>query len=88
MKYSELLKNSIKKEKLTLNEISEQLENLGRKTNKIYISKLQNGKLPPASDNLNDVLAKILNIDPIELMTAAYREKIPPDVLKRLVQTA
>ncbi|MEK3987428.1 helix-turn-helix transcriptional regulator [Paenibacillus sp. FSL K6-3166] len=88
MKYSEMLKDSIRKEKLTLNEISERLENLGRKTNKIYISKLQNGKLPPASDNLNDALAKILNIDPVELMAAAYREKIPPEVLKRLCTSA
>ncbi|WP_379136065.1 XRE family transcriptional regulator [Paenibacillus sp. sgz500958] len=85
MRYSELLKQSIKREKLTLNEISERLDEFGRKTNKIYISKLQNGKLPPASDNLNDALAKILNIDPIDLMAAAYLEKIPVKVLQRII---
>ncbi|ETT45250.1 hypothetical protein C162_21978 [Paenibacillus sp. FSL R7-269] len=84
MKYSTLLKHSISKERMTLGEIEEKLKNHGQKTNKAYISKLQNGKLPPPGDKLNDALAIVLNIDPIELKVAAYREKIPPEVLKRL----
>ncbi|GGF72314.1 hypothetical protein GCM10010912_16790 [Paenibacillus albidus] len=85
MKYSTLLKNSINKECLTLGEIEEKLKDSGQKTNKAYISKLQNGKLPPAGDKLNDALAAVLNIDPVELKAAAYREKISSDVLERII---
>ncbi|MEC0167418.1 XRE family transcriptional regulator [Paenibacillus graminis] len=84
MNYSTLLKNSIYKERLTLGEIEEKLKNFGQKTNKAYISKLQNGKLPPAGDRLNEALAIVLNIDPIDLKAAAYREKIPAEVLERI----
>ncbi len=40
--------------------------------------------MSPASDKLNGALAKILEIDLIKFQTAAYREKIPADILKEL----
>ncbi|WP_028590313.1 helix-turn-helix domain-containing protein [Paenibacillus massiliensis] len=84
MKYSTLLKHSIEKKSLSLGEVAERLKLIGQRTNKAYISKLQNGKIPPAGDKLNDALAEVLEIDPVELKAAAYLEKIPPDVLKRM----
>lgn len=84
--YSRLLAESIRNSKLSLSEICNQLEKEGLKTNKSQVSKLQNGKMPPAGDKINDALAKILEIDPIELKAAAYREKIPPEVLDRLLE--
>lgn len=49
-----------------------------------YLSKLQTGKKPPASDKLNKVFAIVLNGDYEALTIAAYREKIPANVLKKL----
>jgi len=85
LKYSTLLKNSIEKERLTLGEIEEKLKIFGQKTNKAYISKLQNGKLPPAGDKLNNALAVVLKIDPVDLKAAAYLEKISAEVLERMI---
>lgn len=84
MKYEVLLKKSINKSGMSLNEICKKLEEHGFKTNKSHLSKLQNGAKPPARDKLNNALSVILNVDPLELKVAAYREKIPGDVLKRL----
>lgn len=53
-----------------------------------YICKLQNGKQPPASDNVNRALAKVLGIDEEEFVLAAYQEKIPTDVLNMLMKRA
>lgn len=86
MSYSTFLKKEISKSSRSLNEIANLLKSHGFKTNKAYLSKLQNGKLPPAGDKLNEALAIVLNIDPVELQVAAYREKIPEDVLKKLQQ--
>ncbi|UFU00334.1 XRE family transcriptional regulator [Radiobacillus kanasensis] len=86
MCYSDVLKKSISRSKMSLSEISLRLQKLGLKTNKAYLSKLQNGKIPPAGDKLNDGLALILNLDPVELKSAAYREKIPKEVLENLLK--
>ncbi|WP_052309227.1 hypothetical protein [Paenibacillus polymyxa] len=84
-KYSDLLANSIKSSGLKLDKICTLIGDItGNELTKHYLSKLQNGKTSPASDKLNDALANVLNIDPIELKAAAYLEKIPPEVLKRL----
>lgn len=85
MKYSTMLKTAINKADLTLSQISCQLDAHGLRATKSYLSKLQNGKLPPAGDKLNESLALILGLDPVELKAAAYKEKIPKDVLELLV---
>ncbi|GAB6990887.1 hypothetical protein [Paenibacillus pini] len=86
--YSILLKKSIDESRLSLSKICEMLRSFGLKTDKGQLSRLQNGKMIPAGDKINDALADVLNIDPIELKAAAYREKIPAEVLKRINNTA
>jgi transcriptional regulator with XRE-family HTH domain len=79
-----LLKKSIAAADLSLSQICRRLKIHGLNTNKTHLSKLQNGKLPPAGDKLNEALAQVLEIDPIDLKTAAYKEKIPPEILEKL----
>lgn len=86
-KYAEILSDAISYSGLKLEKIADLVgEITGTRPSREYISRLQNGKNKPASDQLNDALAQILKIDPIELKAAAYREKIPPEVLKILQQ--
>lgn len=86
-KYADLLSDAISFSGLKLDKIAALVKEItGSRPAKAYLSRLQNGKGNPASDQLNDALAQILNIDPIELKAAAYREKIPPEVLKILQQ--
>ncbi|MCR8981601.1 helix-turn-helix domain-containing protein [Brevibacillus laterosporus] len=84
MNYSEIIRVAISNKELSLTEICKLIRKHGYKTNKTYLSKLQNGKTPPASDSFNQIIAEVLGIDPIELKTAAYREKIPQEVLEKL----
>ncbi|MED4078828.1 helix-turn-helix transcriptional regulator, partial [Lysinibacillus fusiformis] len=81
MKYAELLQSYIEQSRLTLDEISEKISNKGLSASKQYLSKLQNGKTPPASEKLNSVLAEILNGDADKLDFFAYVEKAP-DLVK------
>ena len=46
------------------------------------LSKMQNGKYPPAKDEVNIALAEILEIDATELRLAAARELISPELIK------
>ncbi|ASA25391.1 transcriptional regulator [Paenibacillus donghaensis] len=82
--YTEKLQQYIRDSKLSLSQICKLLQSKGLKTEKSYLSKLQNGKLAPASDMMNKALAEVLSVDPVELMAAAYREKIPAEVLERI----
>ncbi|SDC48100.1 MULTISPECIES: helix-turn-helix transcriptional regulator [unclassified Paenibacillus] len=75
--YSELLKTYIENSGLTLSQLEIRLREAGLATNKTYISKLQNGKLPPAGDEINRALAEVLESDAEELILAAYAEKAP-----------
>ncbi|MDF9412956.1 XRE family transcriptional regulator [Brevibacillus laterosporus] len=84
MKYANILREYIEGSCLSLSQICNQLQEYGFKTNKGYLSKLQNGKIPPAGDKLNDAISKIIGIDGIKLKAAAYRERIPNDVLQEL----
>lgn len=80
MNYANLLRYYIKESRLTLDEISEKLEGFGIKATKPYLSKLQNGKTPPASDKLNKALAEITGGDVQKLMWAAFIEKAPEEI--------
>ena len=84
MNYSDLLKKYIKDSRLTLDEISEKLNSYNLSASKQYLSKLQNDKLPPASESLNRAIAEITGGDPEELIVAAYLEKAPEEVKKRI----
>ncbi|WP_438494982.1 XRE family transcriptional regulator [Paenibacillus sp. IHBB 3054] len=85
MIYRDLIKNAMEEKNLSLRQISNLITELyGIQIDSSYLSKLRSGEKPPASDKINDVLAKFLDLDAIELKAAAYREKIPPEVLARI----
>ncbi|MGG3874716.1 hypothetical protein [Brevibacillus laterosporus] len=82
MKYADLLKKYIRESRLTLDEISEILNKLNLTASKQYLSKLQNGRTPPASDELNRALAEITGGDPEPLIISSFTEKAPEEVKK------
>lgn len=84
MNYSELLSSYIKQSKMSLSEISDKLKEKGFSTDKGYLSKLQNGKIPPASEKLNTALADILDGDATMLELLAFIDK-SPDIVKALL---
>lgn len=75
--YPDLLREYIENSELSLSQIETKLREKGLSTNKAYISKLQNGKLPPAGDDINKALAEVLNGDEDELILLSYAEKAP-----------
>ncbi|WNX33197.1 LexA family protein [Brevibacillus laterosporus] len=77
MTYAELLSSYIEKSNLSLSQISNALKEKGFSTDKGYISKLQNNKIPPAGEELSRALAEITGGDPDLLNIAAYIEKAP-----------
>ncbi|PAD73700.1 transcriptional regulator [Paenibacillus campinasensis] len=85
--YSKILKRGITKKGLSLTQICFQLAKRDIMLDRGVLSKLQNGKVPPAKDNVNIALAEILGIDKNELRLAAARETIDPD-LYELIKTA
>ncbi|QRG68559.1 hypothetical protein [Brevibacillus choshinensis] len=85
MNYADLLKSYIKKSRYTLEEISELLVKKGLSATREHLSRLQNGKSQPASDELNRALAEITGGDINQLLWAAYVEKAPPEIKEVLV---
>ncbi|MEW4370989.1 hypothetical protein [Paenibacillus kandeliae] len=77
LSYGELLRQYIDNSELSLSQIESKLREKGLATNKAYISKLQNGKLPPAGDEINKALAEVLNGDEEELILSSYAERAP-----------
>lgn len=77
MSYQQTLSKIIAKSGYKLKEISEKCKELGVKVDPSYISKLQTGKQPPASEDVNVAIAKVCNYDPNELIYEAYIEKAP-----------
>lgn len=87
-KYSVMLSDAIEESGLKLTKIAEKVgEICGNKPTMHYLSRLKNGRNPPAGDDLNVALAMVLGIDSTELRAAAFREKIPNDVLQKLVES-
>ncbi|WP_212758661.1 hypothetical protein [Paenibacillus sinopodophylli] len=84
MNYAELLKNFIQRSNFTLDDISLELEKRGLSASKQYLSRLQNGKNPPASDALNRALAEITGGDIDALLLAGHIEKAPDEVKSTL----
>jgi SOS-response transcriptional repressor LexA len=81
--YSEYLSKSIEHSTFTLSQISEKLREKGFSTDRTYLSKLKNGKIAPAGEEINNALAEILEIDPDKLLILAFLEKAP-SILKGL----
>jgi SOS-response transcriptional repressor LexA len=76
-KYEELLNEYIKNSGLTLTDIGEELKKRGFSTDKSYLSKLRNGKIPPAGEDLNRALAEITGQDAEDLIVSAFLDKAP-----------
>ncbi|MBT2601247.1 MULTISPECIES: helix-turn-helix transcriptional regulator [unclassified Oceanobacillus] len=86
MRYSEMIRTAINNSGMKLETISELVDlKIGTKPSIYYLSRIQNGKVPPAGEKLNIALSQILNIDYTDLRLAAYKEKIPNDVLEQLI---
>ncbi|MHB1421209.1 MAG: LexA family transcriptional regulator [Bacillota bacterium] len=78
MSYHEALAELVKKSGLTLQEIADKCELYGiKKISPSYISKLQSGKQPPASDDVTIALAKACEGNPDDLLFEGYIEKAP-----------
>jgi ribosome-binding protein aMBF1 (putative translation factor) len=87
LRYHALLKRGIEKKGLSLTQISFRLAKKDICLDKSILSKIQNGKLPPAKDEVNIALAEILEIDQTKLRIAAAKEVLP-DSLFKLIKTA
>lgn len=65
--YSFLLKEYISQSRLSLSEIENELRKRDFKKNKVYLSNLQNGKLPPPPYVVSKAICDIVGGDPIRL---------------------
>jgi repressor LexA len=77
MTYAELLKKYIKDSRYTLEEISKFLLDKGLSASREHLSRLQNGKVPPATDEINKAICQITGGDEDKLIWYAYIEKAP-----------
>ncbi len=87
MDYQTLLKRGITKKGLSLTQISFRLAKKDICLDKSILSKLQNGKIPPAKDEINIALAEILDIDTNQFRLAAAKEILPRELFE-LIKTA
>ena len=86
MQYSSILSNYISTSRMTLQEIEDKMKGKGFSTNKAYISKLQNGKLPPAGEDITRALAEVTGGDVNALLLAGYIEKAPEEIQGDLLE--
>ncbi len=78
MTYAAMLDDIIKKSELSLRQISKRCEGLNLKITPSYISQLKNGKLPPPSEEVSLILAKVCGSDKqAHLVFQGYMEKAP-----------
>ena len=78
MTYAEMLEDMINASELSLRQISKRCEDLNLKITPSYISQLKNGKLPPPSEEVSLILAKVCGSDKqAHLVFQGYMEKAP-----------
>lgn len=79
MNYAKMLNEIIKNSELSLRQISKRCEDLNLKITPSYISQLKNGKLPPPSEEVSLILAKICGASDKQahLVFQGYMEKAP-----------
>lgn len=82
MDYAELLRKAIRDADLSLGQICRRLAKRGIKMDRAILSKMQNNKLPPAKDEVNIVLAEILQTDPDILRVAAIKQVVSPELIR------
>ncbi|GIO10084.1 hypothetical protein J31TS6_61120 [Brevibacillus reuszeri] len=90
MGYYETLDEMLKKSGLTLQEVADRCEkDYGVKINRSYISKLKTVRQAPASDEINEAIAKVCGANVEEFLYEAYLEKAPEFIrvfIKSLVE--
>ena len=86
-KYYELLGEFIDNSEFSLTKLGEKLKEKGFSTDKSYLSRLRNGKTPPAGEDLNKAIAELTGNISDELIFLAYIEK-SPDTLKQYIEDA
>lgn len=84
MPYSQLLKDTIKKNKFTNKDIIEQLNKQNISIDKSYLSKLINGKIPPPREEISIAIAKMCGIDERLLVIEGYFDKAPKEIKELL----
>jgi SOS-response transcriptional repressor LexA len=85
MDYFTLLSNYIKESGYSLARLSTELRNRGFGVDKAYLSRLKNGKVPPAKKELNLAIGEIIGRDGEELEIRASLEDAPEN-LKALLK--
>lgn len=91
MRYSNILSNAVNASGLSYQQVADKCKLQGNRITRFYISKLCTGYKPPASDEVNRTLAKVLSpycedLTYEKLAVAKYKEIIPVDVMKALRQ--
>jgi transcriptional regulator with XRE-family HTH domain len=84
--YAELLKEYIEQSGYKLEAISRKLHEKGLSASLQYLSRLQNGKASPASDELNRALCEITGGNVEELLLAAHIERAPAEIKPMLLE--
>lgn len=87
MRYHTLLRKGIENKGLSLTQLTFRLAKKNICLDKSVISKMQNGKLPPARDEINIALAEILDLDVTQFRLAAAKEVLPKSLFE-LIKTA
>lgn len=87
MNYQAMLKRGIEKKGLSLTQVSFRLAKKDICLDKSVLSKMQNGKIPPAKDEINIALAEILDLDIDKFRIAAAKEILPKSLFN-LIKTA
>lgn len=82
--YKELLSFHVKKSGLSLRQIAQHCKDRGQKIDSSYISKLQNGHLPPPSEGISKILADVLGGDADTFVYLGYLAKAPYVIRKKL----
>jgi len=87
LNYAQMLKSGIQKSNFSLTQVCFQLAKRDVWIDKGVLSKMQNGKVGPAKDDVNIVLAEILKIDSVTFRVAAAKEIIPCSLFELISKT-
>lgn len=86
MSYHKTLAKMVSASNMSLREIADGCKALGVPLDPSYISKLQSGKQPPASEEITVALAKVCKGDPQALLYEGNMEKAP-ESFKQVIKT-
>jgi len=81
-----MLRRAIAKKGFSLTQICFQVAKRGIWLDRSVLSKLQNGKIPPARDDANKILAEVLGMDSDKFRVAAAKEIMPVELIELIKQ--